>query len=192
MFSVLALVAVAAGGFLWKLDVASAGAGNRESANAAPIRADAYRIGVVNRKKVFDEYNKQKAQWSALEKEREKKQAIVDEQSKAIEAQQKRLAEEKNLSQADKEALALKIQQDTLDYQNAFQKLQTEINAQANKFFAQMMEEVDAAVQQIGSEGNYHLIFEADPNPRSGTAVLYFSPTIDITSEVVQRLNGGR
>lgn len=192
LFSVLAIAAIAAAGFSWKIDIANAGPGNRGGTNAAPIRPEAYRIAVVHRKKAFDEYNKQKQEWAKLEKEREVKQAEVDKQSDAINEAQKKLSEDKDMSQADKEALALKIQEDTLDYQNAFQKLQNEINVQANKFFATMMEDVDAAVQSIGSEGNYHLIFEADPNPRSGTAVLYFSATIDITPQVIQRLNGGR
>jgi hypothetical protein len=48
---------------------------------------------------------------------------------------------------------------------------------------------VDEAVRLIGSEGNYHLILEADPDPRSGSAVLHFSATIDITPQVIVRLN---
>lgn len=193
IMSVLAILVVTVTGFSWKLDVANAGPGKRGgAAAAAPIRPEAYRIAVVNRKKAFDEYNKQKSAWATLEKEREAKQAVVDRQSDAITAATEKLKADKTMEQADKEAAALKIQEDTLDYQNAFTKLQNEINVQANKFFATMMEDVDAAVQAIGNEGNYHLIFEGDPNPRSGGAVLYFSATIDITPQVISKLNGGR
>ena len=192
IFSVLVLALIVGVGVSWNDNVANAGAGQRAGANSNPISPGTYRIAVVNRKQVFDEYNKQKSEWTSLEKEREQKQAVVDRQSDAIEADKKKLAEDKSLTQAQKEALALKIQEDTLDYQNAFQKLQNEINMRADKFFAAMMRDVDAAVQEIGSEGNYHLIFEADPNPRSGSAVLYFSATIDITSQVVEKLNSGR
>lgn len=191
ILSVLAILAVTLTGLSWNLKSASAGTG-KAGANAAPIRPESYRIAVVNRKQAFDEYNKQKTSWAKLQKEREAKQAVVDKQSDAIIAAQKRLAEDKKMSQAEKETLAIKIQEDTLDYQNAFQKLQNEINLEADKFFASIMTEVDAAVQAVGSAGNYHLVFEADPNPRSGGAVLYFSATIDITPQVIQQLNGGR
>lgn len=190
--SVIAILAIALTGFSWKISTANAGPGKRATAANAPIRPEAYRIGVVNRKKAFDDYEKQQAAWAKLEKERETKQAVVDKQSDAIIAAQKKLAEDKTMSQTDKETVALKIQEDTLDYQNAFQKLQNEINVRANRFFADMMKEVDASVQAVGSAGNYHLIFEADPNPRSGSAVLYFSATIDITPQVIQHLNSGR
>lgn len=192
ILSVLAILAMTITGFAWNLNFANAGTGKSKGANAAPIRPEAYRIAVVNRKQAFDEYNKQKQSWAKLEKEREAKQAVVDKQSDAIIANQKKLVEDKAMSQADKEALAIKIQEDTLDYQNAFQKLQNEINLEADKFFASIMTEVDAAVQAVGSAGNYHLVFEADSNPRSGGAVLYFSATIDITPQVIQQLNGGR
>lgn len=191
ILSVLTILAIALTGFSWKIGIANAGPGKR-AVNAAPIRPDAYRIAVVNRKKVFDEYNKQKESWGKLEKEREQKQAKVDKLADAINKERKTLTEDKTISQTDKETRALKLQEDTLDYENAFRKLQNEINVQADKFFSRMMKDVDAAVQAVGSEGNYHLIFEADPNPRSGGAVLYFSATIDITPQVVQHLNGGR
>ncbi len=192
IFSVLAVCAIALTGFSWKLDIANAGPGKRDAAAAAPIRPEAYRIAVVNRKKAFDDYKKQQTEWGALEKELEAKQAAADRQSDAINAAQKKFAEDKSLTQEQKEAMALKIQEDMLDYQTAFKKLQNEIDVAAKKFFDTMMKDVDAAIQTIGNEGNYHLIFESDPNPQARSAVLYFSATIDITPQVVALLNGGR
>ncbi len=189
--SVVVLTAIALTGFTWNLNVANAGPGKRGDA-ATPIRAEAYRIAVVNRKKAFDEYKKQQIEWASLQKELDAKQKVADQQSDAINAAQKKFAEDKSLTKEQKEAMALKIQEDMLDYQTAFKKLQNEIDIAAKKFFDTMMKDVDAAVQAVGNEGNYHLIFEADPNPASGTAVLFFSATIDVTPQVIQKLNGGK
>ena len=101
--SVIAILAIALTGFSWKISTAAAGAGKRATAANAPIRPEAYRIGVVNRKKAFDDFEKQQAAWAKLEKERETKQAVVDKQSDAIIAAQKKLAEDKRMVSTKKD-----------------------------------------------------------------------------------------
>jgi Skp family chaperone for outer membrane proteins len=91
------------------------------------------------------------------------------------------------LSDQQKQDLRDKIESDFRKYQTEFKRLQGEIDSKSRKFFARMMEDIDAAVKEIGVSENYHLIFEADP--KSPTTVLYYSTTIDITSEVITRLN---
>ena len=49
------------------------------------------------------------------------------------------------------------------------------------------MADLVKAIEEVGAEGNYHLILEADPETRTG--VMYHSPTLNMTQKVVDRLN---
>ncbi len=157
-----------------------------DSANASA--AVPYKIAVVNRKEVFDNYDKQKREWQDLEAEKKKLQDQIDALSDTITAEKKRLEDEgDSMSEEDKTNLRDKIESDYRKYQTEFKRLQGEIDSKSRKFFGRMMEDIDAAVVEIGNAENYHLIFEADP--KSPTSVLYYSSTIDITSKVIERLN---
>jgi Skp family chaperone for outer membrane proteins len=167
---------------------ASALANAQESSGAAKASAGQFKIAVVDRKVVFDSYDKQKREWEALELEKKTLQDQIDKLSNTITADKEKLENaSSNLSDQQKQDLRDKIESDFRKYQTEFKRLQGEIDSKSRKFFARMMEDIDAAVKEIGVSENYHQIFEADP--KSPTTVLYYSTTIDITSEVITRLN---
>ncbi|GMV94513.1 MAG: hypothetical protein AMXMBFR82_42910 [Candidatus Hydrogenedentota bacterium] len=148
-----------------------------------------YKIAVVDRKEVFDNYEKQKREWAELESEKKQLQDQIDSLSNTITADKDRLeSQASSMSEEQQQQLRDKIESDYRKYQTEFKRLQGEIDSKSRKFFARMMEDIDAAVNQIGANENYHLIFEADS--KSPTSVLYYSETIDITSRVIARLNG--
>ncbi len=162
----------------------------QEKATSVQSANSQYKIGVVDRKQVFDDYNKQKEEWKALEAEKKDLQAEIDKLSDSITADKKRLEEGTGMTEEQKTELRDKIESDFRMYQTEFKRLQGEIDSKSRKFFLRMMEDIDAAIKEIGANENYHLILEGDPkvpNP----SVLYYSSTIDITSKVVERLNRG-
>ena len=175
---------------LASLLVPSAGLAQQNAAPAAPqpSAGSEYKIRVVNRKDVFDQYNKQKEEWKNLEAEKKSLQGEIDKLSDGITADKKKLDEDKSLTDEQKTQLRDKVESDYRTYQTEFKRLQGEIDSKSRKFFARMMEDIDKAIAEIGEAENYHLILEADP--KSPTSVLYFSSTIDITSKVVAKLNG--
>jgi len=147
-----------------------------------------FKIAVVDRKEVFDNYEKQKQEWGALEAEKKQLQDQIDTLSETITKDKERLESQgATMSEEQQQELRDKIETDYRKYQTEFKRLQGEIDSKSRKFFARMMEDIDAAVVAIGTSENYHLIFEADS--KSPTSVLYYSETIDITSRVVARLN---
>lgn len=147
-----------------------------------------YKIAVVDRKEVFDNYDKQKKEWADLEAEKKKLQDQIDTLSNTITADKERLeSQTSSMSEEQQQQLRDKIESDYRKYQTEFKRLQGEIDSKSRKFFARMMEDIDAAITAIGTAENYHLIFEADS--KSPTSVLYYSETIDITSRVIARLN---
>lgn len=156
--------------------------------SGAAASAGQFKIAVVDRKEVFDNYDKQKREWGALEAEKKQLQEQIDTLSETITKDKERLESQgSTMSEEQRQELRDKIETDYRKYQTEFKRLQGEIDSKSRKFFARMMEDIDAAVVAIGTSENYHLIFEADS--KSPTSVLYYSETIDITSRVVARLN---
>ena len=157
------------------------------AAQAAPAGGQ-YKIAVVDRKQVFDNYERQKKEWGALEAEKKQLQDQIDALSNSITADKEKLEKGTGLTDEQKTELRDKIESDYRKYQAEFKRLQGEIDSKSRKFFATMMVDIDKAINEIGAAENYHLIFEADP--KSPTTVLYYSTTIDITTKVTARLNG--
>ncbi|MBX7259189.1 MAG: OmpH family outer membrane protein [Candidatus Hydrogenedentes bacterium] len=159
-------------------------------AQAAPAKADGqFKIGVVNRKMVFDSYKKREQGLADLEAQKNKLQVEIDALSKSIEAKKKKYEDEKD-KMTDDERTKLKdeITREFGEYQAQFKLKQDDIDRQSQRFLSGIMQDIDNAVNQIGSQQNYHLILEADP--KSPTSVIYFSTTLDITSQVIALLNG--
>lgn len=147
-----------------------------------------YKIGVVDRKQVFDNYEKQKEEFAKLESNMKEMQKEIDSLSEKIEeARQKHAAAKDTMKPEDRERLEQQINSDVLRYQTEFKRLQAEIDAQTHRLLKRLKADIDEVVHQIGVEQNYHLILEGDSQSPSG--VLFFATGIDITSEVITRLN---
>ncbi len=146
-----------------------------------------YKIGVVDRKEVFDNLEQQQRQYQELQREMEEMQAEIDRLSERIEADQQRLRlEGPTMSPADREELEARLSSNLNQYQAEFQRLQLEVDTRFSRLVRRIREQIDEAVQEIGAQENFHLILEGDPRSQSG--VLYYSSTIDLTSRVLTAL----
>jgi Skp family chaperone for outer membrane proteins len=149
----------------------------------------AYRIGVVDRKKVFDAYNRTKTDLAALQAEVESLQQNIDDLSDDItEKKAAYEAGENTMLEEQREELKEDIESLYRRYKTEFKRMQAEIDSKHAKLIKKIRDEIDEAIGQIGVEEDYHLIFEGDP--KSGTGVLYFSTAIELTGKVIARLNG--
>ena len=149
-----------------------------------------YKIGVVDRKQVFDSYEKQQREFAALETELQSAQSQIDALSERIEkARDEYQSNRDRWDDEERSRRQERLDSDILQYQADYKRLQTEIDAKYARLVQRIRGEIDEAVAQIGQEENYHLILEGDPKSSSG--VLYFSTTIDITSKVIEALNSG-
>jgi len=160
------------------------------AAPAAPAKSDGqYKIGVVNRKELFDKYKKQIDGLAALEAQKTTLQKDIDALSESITKKKEKYEKEKD-KMTPEEATKLKddITREFGEYQAQFKLKQQDIDRQSQRFVRDIMKDIDDAVTAIGNQENYHLILEADPN--STTAVIYYSTTLDITGQVLIKLNG--
>lgn len=158
---------------------------------AAPAESQgdgSYKIGVVNVKQVFDDYERQKKEYEKLQAERDKKQAEIDKLSDKITAAKERYDNERgSMSEDERERLEMQIEADYSQYKADFKRLQEDIDRQEKRLLETVFEDIHVAIQEVGARGDFHLVLEAGQPGR--TAVLYHSTTLDITQQVTDHLN---
>jgi outer membrane protein len=148
----------------------------------------AYKIGVVNMREVFQQYNRQKAEYEKLKQDQEAKQAEIDKISQDITRDKERYEKEKATMSPDaREQLELAINGKLSTYQAEFKKLQDDIDLKERKLLKDLFQEISTAVQEVGQAEQYHLILEAGGD--GGNAVLYYATPLNLTSKVVEHLN---
>jgi len=159
-----------------------------QDADASAQAKGGYKIGIVDRKRVFDNYNKQKDEYAKLQNDMKSMQAEIDNLSKKVqEAKDRYEANKDTMSPEQREALEQQIRADMVTYKSKYEQLQTEIDTRYAFLVRKIKEEIDEVVREVGAEENYHLILEGDPKSASG--VLYYASAIDMTSKVLDRLN---
>lgn len=157
---------------------------------AAQEAAGGYKIGIVDFRKVMENYSKREAEYKRLQDEVDALQRGIDEKFKRIESL--RDTYESNLSNWDSSTRASKEEEiNTLydEYRAELAQRQRKIDRMERDVIQRLFESVRQVVAQIGEKEGYHLILEANsPNPPRG-GVLYYTATIEITSKVLAALD---
>jgi Skp family chaperone for outer membrane proteins len=157
--------------------------------------AGAYKVGVVDLKQVFDNYKKQIDEYAKLRTERDTMQKPIDELSKSITADKDKYDKEKDKMGDDaKRALEEKIEAAVTRYKAEFERAQQDIDRKEKKLMRDLFEEIYMGIQEVGAQGNYHLIFESGDSasvmPGRPGGLLYSSTTLNMTQKVIDHLNG--
>ncbi len=163
------------------------------AADEAP--ATQFKIGVVDLKQVFDAYQKQKDQYADLRTKRDSMQKPIDELSAQITADKKTYDEGKDKMEAEaRRMLEEKIESNVTKYKAEYDRAQQDIDRQEKKLMRDLFEEIYLAIQEVGAQGNYHLVFESGDNasvmPGRPGGLLYHSTTLNMTQKVTEHLNG--
>jgi outer membrane protein len=155
---------------------------------AAGAQEGQYKIGVVDVKEVFDEYDKQIKEYKALEVEKERLQKPITELTKKIEKNQERLKDESlNLSEEERETIEGEIELDYSRYRSSFQQSQEEMDLVEKKVFDALVADIQTAVEEVGAKENYHMVFDGSKTRNNG--LLYFSTTLNMTRKIIDHLN---
>lgn len=151
-----------------------------------------YKIGVVDMKQVFDSYKKQIDEYAKLRTKRDEMQKPITALGDQINADKEKYEKEKDkMEQGAKRALEEKIESNATKWKAQFDQAQQDIDRQEKKLMRDLFEEIYLAIQEVGAQGNYHLIFESGGNDgvsRPG-GLLYSSTTLNMTQKVVEHLN---
>jgi len=160
--------------------------------SAAPA---AYKIGVVDMKQVFDSYKKQTDEYAKLRVKRDEMQKPITALGDQITADKEKYEKEKEKLDVDaKRALEEKIEANATKWKAEFDRAQQDIDRQEKKLMRDLFEEIYAAIQEVGAQGDYHLVFESGDSgsvmPGRPGGLLYSSTTLNMTQKVVEHLNG--
>ncbi len=146
------------------------------------------KIAVVNKKTVFDNYNTRKAEWDKLEAEKATLQKEIDALRDRVNESRKKLREGVEvLTDEQRQVLVDKAAADERAYEDKYRRSQSDIDDKSEKFFSIILDQIGAGVKEVGAAENYKIILDCDP--KAGTSVLYFDPSLDITKKVTDHLN---
>ena len=164
------------------------------AADNPEVKAPEFRIGVVNLKDVFDNFQKQKDEYESLRVKRDEMQKPIDALSAEINKDKEKYDKEKGtMGDAARKSLEEKIEANVTKYRAEFERAQQDIDRQEKKLVRDIFEEIYLAVQKVGAQGNYHLVFEsgeaAPPIAGRTGGLLYHSTTLNMTQKVIEHLN---
>ena len=147
-----------------------------------------YKIAVADLKVLLRDYSKRERLYAELQKEVDKRQVELDALSKKIEDAKAKFEESSaSMSEEDRFNRKNEIESEFLSYQNKLKTHQNYIDNQEEKVLKEVVQDIQAAIEKIGEQENYHLILNSAKGPQG--SVLYNSPTIDITSKVLAVLD---
>ena len=146
-----------------------------------------YQIAVVDMQKLIAEYPKRKAKYEALQREVDAQQKGIDDMLKSIQTQEENLkSSAANMTDDQRRAAIDKIEQDRSAWRMEVERRQRNVDRQEEDVLREVLQDIEGAVSQIAMSQNFHLILNKGGSSRS---VVWFSPTIDITSSVEAVLN---
>jgi outer membrane protein len=149
------------------------------------------KIRVIDRKMVFDNYQKQKDELEKLKAEVKKLQAPLKTMADEIEAAKEAYEEKRDtMTEELRDTTKLRIQSDFAEYKAKFQASQSDVDGMHTLLIKQMKQDIDKAIAEIAEAEKYDLVLEADP--KSPTGVLFSSSAIDVTSRIIAHLNGAK
>ena len=147
-----------------------------------------FKIGVVNMKNVFDEYDKQKEKYKELQIEVEKLQEPINQLSDKITENKKKYEDKSSgLSDSERKELQDRIETDFSRYKADVQQSQEEVDRKEKRIFEEVIADIQVAVEEVGAKENYHLIFDGGKNRNNN--LLYYSTTLNMTQKVIDHLN---
>ncbi len=154
---------------------------------SAPASGE-YRIAVADVQALLADYNKRQQLYNQLESEVESRQREIDQLSSQIEAARQQYEQQApNMTEAQRIERRNQIESDYLTYTAELRRNQNYIDSREEGVLREVLADIQAAIERVAIQDNYHLVLNAQPGPRG--SVLYHSATIDITSRVLAVLN---
>lgn len=173
---------------VWTVEVAAFGQEAAEGSGKAQ-ESRAYKIGVVDRKQVFDAYAKTKKEYDALQAEVDVRQGQVDELSEKIEKQKDEYEDKRDgMSDAEREEFKAKVESDYRRYRSELDRLQRDIDSMELRVVKKLFAGIDKAIAHVGAAGNYHLVLDGTPKETPGS-VIWYSSTLNMTQKVIDYIN---
>jgi Skp family chaperone for outer membrane proteins len=165
------------------------GAGIAAQAQDLPTTTN-FKIGVVDRSRVFEAYEKQEAELGKIQAAKEGREKELQAEIDKLEARlQTYTGNREGMTPEQREKFEVDFKADERGLQQKKENYQSELADRTARVIRDLRGDIDEAIQAIGNQENYHLILDTDRDPRAQSNVVYFSTTIDLTGRVIERLN---
>jgi len=149
--------------------------------------AEPFRIGAVSFAYVARTSKAGRAAMTALDAFGKQKSLEVE--AKAAELQKQQAGLQKSASMSPRAAADLQraFEKSRLEFERFQQDAQAEVEALQTKFDGELRVKLAPIVDQISKEKGLHFVFGLEQ-----AAIVWFSPSVDISDEVVRRLDAGQ
>lgn len=148
------------------------------------VAAEELKIGVVDMGKVLNETDEAKVKKAEIEKIRDAKKKTLDEKRTALQQMEAKLKEQK-VAANSKEAADFRAK--AADFTRMAQAADQELKAQFTKTTQGLMEKAKKIISSYASEQKLTVVLEKGLPGRD--AVIYNTPSLDITPQVIARFN---
>ena len=149
--------------------------------------ADASRIGAVNVSYVARSSKTGKIALAKIEEATKKREAEVLAKASELEKQQTALQRGSALSARALADLQRAFDKSRIEFERFQQDARAELEALQNEFNAEFRVKLTPVIDAISKEKGLHFVFGLEQ-----AAIVWWSPSVDISDEVVKRLDAGK
>ncbi|MFT0548332.1 OmpH family outer membrane protein [Allopusillimonas ginsengisoli] len=149
---------------------------------AAPVYAQATKIGFVSTERILRDSKPAKAAQAKIESEFKKRDTELQSLANQLRSEAQKLDKDAPvISESDRIKRQRKLADLDSDLQRKRREFQEDFNRRRNEEFSSIVERADAAIKKIAEEQGYDLIIQD---------AVTVSPRVDITDQVMKSLGG--
>ena len=154
---------------------------------ALPFPAGA-KIAYINPQRIFQESVEGKAGLTRVQAVIQKKQTEGQDRQKKLAADQQKLQTSGGvMNEAARSQLEKDIEKQQVDGQRFQQDAQAEINEVQTEVQNEFIKKVSPIIEAVAKEKGLQLVFDLN-----NAGLAYFDPSLDLSSEVIKKLDGGK
>lgn len=147
-----------------------------------------YKIGVVDIDVVVQGYERRKAEVETMAASFDARQQAVQEEMRALEERRDALREQGEVgTSGERFELTLGLEDEFFALTQRLARLRADEGHANQRLQLVLRRDIQAAIDAVGSEGNYHLLFQRSND--GANDLIFVSPTVNVTSRLIDRLN---
>jgi len=154
-------------------------------ATAAGAAAQQMKIGYVDLQRALNESDADKRAKERFKTQVDKLQADLKKQKDQLDSLKDQLEKKASVMKEDDARDMQKDYEKKLrDFERNYKDSQGELQQKDNELTVELLKELQGVIEQFGKEGGYSIILE-----QSSSSVLYGSPELDLTEQIIARYN---
>src|SRR5215467_359426 len=152
---------------------------------AAGAAAQQMKIGYVDLQRALNESDAGKRAKERFKTQVDKLQGDLKKQKDQLDSLKEQLEKKASVMKEDDARDMQKDYEKKLrDFERNYKDSQGELQQKDNELTVELLKELQGVIEQFGKEGGYSIILE-----QSSSSVLYGSPELDLTEQVITRYN---